>query len=297
MLRILRAAHPPRCPVQKVTLPWGLEIQINVNEDIGRSIWHMGIYDLAVSEVLWRLLEDGDVAVDAGANIGHMTSIMALQVGRQGRVLAFEPHPILYKELQYNVRLFQQRSEVGSIETFEIALSSRGGEDILVCGDDFKTNRGTARLVSNASTGISVTVRPLDGLMENCNVAILKLDVEDHELQVLKGAEQLLCTGRIQNIVYESHEGLVSPVHQFLAQFGYSVYALGWKMGGPVLSHQSSPVAKAYEPQSYLATLSPDKALSRLARRGWAVLQREHNMRFWATVDSVRSKRGYHRHD
>ena len=58
-----------------VHLPWGLQLRIDPRESIGSAVWRLGLYDLAVSETLWRLTSPGDLTVDVGANIGHMTSI------------------------------------------------------------------------------------------------------------------------------------------------------------------------------------------------------------------------------
>ena len=59
--------------------------------------------DLAVSEALWRLLDPGALALDVGANIGFMTNLMAWRSGPCGRVLAFEPHPEVFRSLAENV--------------------------------------------------------------------------------------------------------------------------------------------------------------------------------------------------
>src|ERR1051326_7108633 len=52
----------------EVLLPWGLPFRIRPQEVLGRAIWNTGVYDLAVSEALWRLTRPGETAVDAGAN-------------------------------------------------------------------------------------------------------------------------------------------------------------------------------------------------------------------------------------
>ena len=49
---------------------------------IGQSIRTTGLYDLAVSEVLARLIDPGDTVVDAGANVGYMTVLAAAAAGR-----------------------------------------------------------------------------------------------------------------------------------------------------------------------------------------------------------------------
>ena len=77
----------PSAPVV-VLLPWGVELEVDPRETIGRAIWTTGIYDLAVSETLFRLTRSGDLVVDAGANIGYMSGLLAVRAGVTGRARA-----------------------------------------------------------------------------------------------------------------------------------------------------------------------------------------------------------------
>ena len=98
--RILRRLKPrPRSAV--VELPWKLQLCIRLDDHIGWSIWRTGVYDLCVTEVLWRLIDKGETSVDVGANIGHMTSVMVKRVGASGKVHAYEAHPEV-QELDLN---------------------------------------------------------------------------------------------------------------------------------------------------------------------------------------------------
>ena len=70
------------------------------DDHIGRCLGTTGIYDLAVSELLFRLIHPGDLVVDAGANIGYM-SVLAATAG--AHVIAFEPNPDLLPTLRQNL--------------------------------------------------------------------------------------------------------------------------------------------------------------------------------------------------
>src|SRR5437763_17170759 len=74
-----------------IRLPWGLDLLVNPLEAIGSNIAAQGIYEIAVTEALWRLTDSGDLAVDIGANVGYSSSLLAVRVGHRGRVLCFEP--------------------------------------------------------------------------------------------------------------------------------------------------------------------------------------------------------------
>ena len=44
----------------QTVLPWGLPIRYHPADMIGSSIFRTGLYDLCVSEAIWRLLENGE---------------------------------------------------------------------------------------------------------------------------------------------------------------------------------------------------------------------------------------------
>ncbi|HEX2093817.1 MAG TPA: FkbM family methyltransferase [Longimicrobiaceae bacterium] len=273
-LRLLRALLPA-APIQEVTLPWGLRMKIDINEMLGTSVWQTGVFDIAVSEAIWRLLRPGDLAVDVGANIGYMTGIMAARVGVAGRVLAFEPHPRIGAELERNLELFRRSGKVGEIRFFPVALSSRSGTSTMVDGAGFAENHGLARLVGEqeGDGGARVETRRLDELLpENEVVALMKLDVEGHEEEVLRGAEEVLHARRVRSIVYEDHNGPGSRVHALLADLGYRIRSLGWSTHGLVLGPVDAVVAKPFEAPSFLATLEPAETIQRLLEPGWQVL-------------------------
>ena len=52
-----------------------------------------------------KLIEEGDVVVDVGANIGYFTCLFGKRVGSSGMVHAFEPDRDNANVLEGNVRL------------------------------------------------------------------------------------------------------------------------------------------------------------------------------------------------
>jgi protein-L-isoaspartate O-methyltransferase len=87
-----------------VRTPW-CEMQVG-DDSLGRGIARMGVHELAVSEVIWRLSEGDDLALDVGANIGYFTGLLAQRVGE---VIALEPNPLLWPILTQNVARWVMR--------------------------------------------------------------------------------------------------------------------------------------------------------------------------------------------
>jgi FkbM family methyltransferase len=273
--RLVRAltGSLPRSAV--VTLPWGLPLLIDATEAIGRQIWHLGVHDLAVGETLWRLVGRGDLALDVGANLGHMTSIMALRAGPTGRVLCFEPHPEVFRRLGDNLALFNRHASHAALAAIEPSPAALGAEvdtAFLETTELFAKHHGTARL-TRQRTSIPVRVTTLDAELRERTAAVVKIDVEGGELDVLAGGARALGEGRIRSIVYEGHPPARRALADLLGSFGYHVRGLGWNLRGLVLSGATeAPSLPPFQPPNFLATLDPDSVLPRLRPRGWQIL-------------------------
>lgn len=275
VLRLFRgiSGSLPRSTI--VTLPWGVPLRIDATEAIGQEIWHLGVHDLAVGETLWRLLEPGDLALDVGANLGQMTSLMALRTGPSGRVLSFEPHPDVFRQLVDNIDLFRRHAAADAfavIEPFAVALGGAAGMAFLETTDHFIVNRGTARLVASP-TPISVPVTTLDHVLKDGTAAVIKIDVEGGEVEVLAGGTNALRQGRIRNLICEGHVALARRLTGLLEDFGYRVFGLGWNLRGLILSGPAEPPSlPGFQTPNYLATLDPDRVIPRLQSAGWRTL-------------------------
>jgi FkbM family methyltransferase len=165
------------------------------------------------------LLKDSGAVVDVGANAG-IYSAMAIQSRRW--VAAFEPVPEEAARLR---RLIGARGIV-----HQVALSDYSGKALLnvpYVDEGAVTTRSS--LEANVDTdlsyrGIEVNVATLDsfGLSD---IAFLKIDVEGHELSVLRGAAETIMRSR-PNLLVEVEEsrnpGCFKGVSDFLTSLDYS---------------------------------------------------------------------------
>jgi FkbM family methyltransferase len=238
----------------------------------------MGIHELPTSECMSRLIDPGDLAVDVGANIGHMTSIMAMRAGPSGKVISFEPHPILFAELQHNVAAWKNNPLAAPIETHNVALSDHAGVAQLVVPADFESNHGISSLAeeteaSSQGNRFDVKVTTLQALAGAEQIGFLKIDVEGHELKVLMGAQELMASGRIRDILFEEHRPLPTPVTDLLEANGYAIYRVDGGLWGPIVASTKT----TYKPlivndsPNYIATRDPERLLARISKRGWIV--------------------------
>lgn len=280
-LRILRSfrEHPDR--TETVRLPWGVPIEVDPREYVGSVIWHRGVFDLIVLEALARLVQPGEIALDVGANIGQMTSLMALRLGPTGTVHAFEPHPDLFSRLKSNLASLETDSRCSRIVLHNLALSDFQGRADLFMDKDWTRNQGTASLrkIGNPQQQVSleVEVARLDDVLDSrASVGVCKLDAEGHEQNVLLGAAQRLKGGRLRDVIFECREPYPAPIHRFLATRGFELFSLQASPFRPTLRPPESCSGNDQQclHTNFLATLDPERAIRRFRPVGWQCLRR-----------------------
>lgn len=122
-------------------------------------------------------------AIDVGANIGFMTAYFG---SKWKTVTAFEPTPTIFKCLKENCKkqnIILQNLAVSDVEG-ELLFAINGKSEINQVISDKK-------YLKKHWSSLTVPSITLDSLNIK-NVDIIKIDVEGHELSVIKGAEQLI---------------------------------------------------------------------------------------------------------
>ena len=157
-------------------------------------------------------LAPGDTALDIGAHIGALTVPMARLIGPEGTVYAFEPQRKIYRELVHNIKL----NELSNVVPLHFAVSSKTG--IIEMNTDPRADDGVAAI---GEGGEEVEARTIDSFGFS-DVSLMKIDVEGHELEVLRGAEKTI--GALHPvIIVEIWKRNLDDVIPALEGYGYSV--------------------------------------------------------------------------
>lgn len=138
----------------------------------------------------WFRVEPNDVVVDVGAHIGRYTLMAATKASK---VVAVEPDPSNFRLLETNVAL----NGFTNVVLIPGALSSSRGTRLLRLAGRVNTgissiseNEGSPGTVSNGPAQVRVQTDTLDHLVEVhglVRIDWLKIDVEGHEVDVLRG--------------------------------------------------------------------------------------------------------------
>lgn len=149
-----------------------------------------------------KLLNNPQVVLDIGANIGIMTTHLSNRFP-DAKIHAFEPMPDNLSVLKRIIK----RYKLNNVRLHEIALGAVNGKVKMVLPKQGKTKmQGLSHVVHESinewNEGIQVEVNSmaLDFLFPEINVQGIKLDVENFEYFVLMGGKSLI--ERSRPIIY-----------------------------------------------------------------------------------------------
>jgi FkbM family methyltransferase len=86
---------------------------------------YRGVWEPALSEFILRHVHDGDVCVDAGANCGYFSLLLAQQARPSGKVIAVEAAPENVRRLRANLEL---NGATGIVDVVTAACAREKGE-------------------------------------------------------------------------------------------------------------------------------------------------------------------------
>lgn len=197
----------------------GGKMVVYANDFIGNVINAHGFYEFselaAIFEFLRPLYKEfrESIALDIGANIGNHSIYFSRYFQW---VHAFEPHPITRKILEINAGFYSNISVHG------YGLGDCDGELTL---KENPTNLGGSRIVASGQGDYLIQLRRLDdAALERSKIALIKLDVEGHEAQVLRGGMETIKQAK-PLILFEAHaEDFDGPMEEIdlLKAMGYA---------------------------------------------------------------------------
>ena len=171
-----------------------------------------------------QLIKPNDVVVDVGANVGNYTYFFATMLQNTGKIYSFELHPHTYIDLK------ERFKKCPNIEIINKAISDRqdlisyykgnASETHNILGHDMQFN-------PNEELG-KIQADTLDNLLQDEeSIAMIKIDVEGAEPQVLNGMRKI--AHKTKSILIENHLDEFWPETKkiLIEDFGFSCYNMG----------------------------------------------------------------------
>jgi FkbM family methyltransferase len=156
-----------------------------------RTAYYFEHYGEREVRLLPQLIKPDTVAIDVGSHLGDYTYILCKHLGKKGRVIAIEPVADLAHQLEIAARRLRL-----PVTVHHCALSSKSGQaDLLIPTD--KTLLAFATLEPRAAgsgKSFRVPMRTLDDICRDVDapISFVKIDVEGHEMEVLRGGVETL---------------------------------------------------------------------------------------------------------
>jgi FkbM family methyltransferase len=178
-----------RLPELVARYPDGRAFRVPAGDVNYDRVFFWGEYDRDEAALLRRLLRPGDAVADVGAHLGWYAVLLGSIVGPHGWVIAFEPLEPTRRQLEANLALNPGApvrvvpcalgAEPGDVDIHVFAGLPHGHASVSALGrDDYVTHR--------------VRRSTLDAELAGDRPALLKLDAEGAELDVLRGAAATL---------------------------------------------------------------------------------------------------------
>jgi FkbM family methyltransferase len=171
--------------------------------------------------------KEGDIVVDIGAHMGRYTIISSKRVGANGKVVAIEAHPNNFEMLNRNIEL----NQLTNVIPLNYAVYSKDKKIKLYLPEVESGYTIYNTIMSNRARTedkfVEVNANTLDHLLQLkgiMDINWVKIDVEGAELEVLKGATNVLSKSKDIALLIEVH-GLDNyrPILEFLSSYNFKI--------------------------------------------------------------------------
>ena len=131
-----------------------------------------------------RIIKNGDIVLDIGANIGFYSVMFSELVGKKGKVHAFEPERSNYKHLRKGSFNYK------NIKTYNKAVTSDDKGIRLYISNILNVDNRTYKM-DNSTKNYNVGSLKVDSLLKT-KINFVKIDIQGGELAALRGMRQTI---------------------------------------------------------------------------------------------------------
>lgn len=175
----------------------------------------------------------GWTVLDIGAHVGYYTIKASKKIGSNGKVICVEAYSGNYELLLKNIEV----NSCHNVKALKKAMTNYDGSTQLFFGSDSGHNTLLEESVFVTTEYEKVDAITLDTLFNEQKIEfvdIAKIDIEGNELNLLKGANQVLTEGKIKRLVMEVHTPITrnNPIHIYLQDLGYDVSVIRSRFAG-----------------------------------------------------------------
>jgi FkbM family methyltransferase len=143
--------------------------------------------DRAERALLRKILFQGAVVADVGANIGIYSQFLSRCVGPTGLVHSFEPSPDNFR------RLSATTHDLLNVRLTQAVVGEKSGECKLYISDKLNVDHRAYRVDADSRHALPTEMIALDDYFKpGQRVDLIKMDIQGYELHALRGAQRVL---------------------------------------------------------------------------------------------------------
>ena len=204
-----------------------------------RSYIRSGGKEPLTTEIFKKVVKNGNVVLDIGANIGYFTLLAARLVGEGGKVYAFEPEPRNYEVLLTNVALNRYQnvtaaqkavSDKNGVVRLYLSAKDIGAHTIRQHHDKWQFE------VREAGEFVEVESVTLDTFFQDKKhpIDVIKMDMEGAEMAALLGMDRIIRENENLKMLIEFYPAAISEMGyspeefagKLLLDYGFSITAI-----------------------------------------------------------------------
>lgn len=170
----------------------GYQIYVSPTEHLGYLV---GTFEPRLQKAITNYAATGDTVYDIGANIGYITLSLAKRVGRNGRVVAFEPIPQTFDLLRRNIEI----NKVNNVQLLNVAASTECGEAVIRMAGNLSMASIVWHRKDPSASELLIRTVAIDELVEAGEFGapkFVKVDVEGAEGLVLQGMARTIAAAK-----------------------------------------------------------------------------------------------------
>lgn len=199
LVRILRWQMAVRLLKEPVIVPWVDNSRLIMQKGMvgATGNYYFGLHEFEDMAFLLHFLQEEDLFVDIGANVGSYT-VLAGAV-KKAHVIAVEPIPATFARLVDNISINGMSARTLAVN---IGLGSNEGMLKFTNSLDAENHVATEYAVDQPCC-MEISVQTLDSLLGRRCPAMIKMDVEGYETEVINGGVNVFSSPGVQALLIE----------------------------------------------------------------------------------------------
>lgn len=195
---------------------------------VDKCIRETSVFEGYSTKAVKKLIKNGDIILDVGANIGYYSVIMSKLIGNDGKIYSFEPTKYFRDVLEVNLKI----NSITNVTVLSYGLSDFKKSLEIQIGSSSASLHNTSEKEDLLRETIELNV--LDEVINELDINridFIKIDVDGHEPAFLKGALKTIEKYKpivlleVMHLNYLNYGISAWDFYDYLKQLGFHIFS------------------------------------------------------------------------